>query len=429
MCGPKWHETGADYGTVVLRGRLRGNVGLISITNLIQGLHQNMVQVVLQPFVLSLYNSATFLGILQSLGTRLGGLSGAAVQPIGGRLADRSGRRPVIVLASILNLAWFLLLAIAGLSGMWELLIPAFVLQGAALIRFPAVQATVAESVPMEGRGTAFSTTIFFLILPGAGMALVGGLMADAAGPMPVGAIPIYVIAMVLEGLVLLMLVKFLRETLSAPGTGQRRWLQLLTLPKGLRGYYVAMASDAFAWGLGSMLLYGFLAKAYGFTNTDLGVIAAVWSLSFALGVLPMGRLIHRFGCKTMMIWSEIIGMAAVAIWIFARDPWLFVVASVPGGLTAATWAPVQQTYLSNAVPMEERATVTGSMAAFRGLLSFPAPFIGGLLFDRYGGMQVPMVANLIGAIVATLLIALLMVDVPTRLPAPAGVATGAKGR
>jgi MFS family permease len=141
-----------------------------------------------------------------------------------------------------------------------------------------------------------------------------------------------------------------------------------------------------------------------------------------------MGRLIHRTGFKRMMIYSEIIGMAGVVMWIFGRDPWIFVLASIPGGLTAATWVPVHQTLLANAVPAAERGRVVGKVSAFRTLLSFPAPFMGGLLFD-WGGFQAPMIANLVGAAFATVLIALLVVDVPTREAELTPVPTPIPGR
>ncbi len=415
-------------GAVGLRGHLRGNVRLVSFTNLIQGLHQNMLHVVLQPFVLTLTQSATLLGVLQSIGSRMGGLAGAAVQPLGGHLSDQRGRRPVILLSGVLNVGWFLLLILSWHLQRWEILIPAFALQGAALMRMPAVQATVAESVPMEGRGAAFSTTMFFFILPGAAMALVGGILADRAGVQS-----ILYIALALEGLTLLLFFRYLRETLALPRAAKlasRSPWEAILPPRHLRGYFAAVTTDAFAWGMGSLLLYGFLSVApFNFTNTDLGIIGAVWALAFALGLLPMARLIHRFGCKRMMIYSEVIGIVGIVMWLLSREVWLFVLAAIPGGLTAATWVPVHQTLLANAVAMDERGRMVGRVAAFRGLLSFPAPFLGGLLYD-WGGFAVPMVANLTGAGVATLIIAFMVVDVPTRAEAPPVVrATPERGR
>ena len=49
-----------------------------------------------------------------------------------------------------------------------------------------------------------------------------------------------------------------------------------------------------------------------------------------------------------------------------------------------------------------------GRLAAFRGLLGFPAPYIGGLLYDRFG-FQAPILANLAGVIGALTAIAVMV--------------------
>ncbi len=41
-----------------------------------------------------------------------------------------------------------------------------------------------------------------------------------------------------------------------------------------------------------------------------------------------------------------------------------------------------------------------GRLSAFRGLIGFPAPYIGGLLYDRFG-FQAPILANLVGVVIA----------------------------
>jgi hypothetical protein len=42
-----------------------------------------------------------------------------------------------------------------------------------------------------------------------------------------------------------------------------------------------------------------------------------------------------------------------------------------------------------------------GRLAVFRGLIGFPAPYIGGLLYDHYG-FQAPVLANLVGVFIVT---------------------------
>jgi small neutral amino acid transporter SnatA (MarC family) len=77
-------------------------------------------------------------------------------------------------------------------------------------------------------------------------------------------------------------------------------------------------------------------------------------------------------------------------------------------GLVNSTWVPAVFTYLAARTPSGERAEAMGRLSAFRGVIAFPAPFIGSLLFER-GGLQLPILANLAGVIVVTLGVIVLM--------------------
>ena len=52
---------------------------------------------------------------------------------------------------------------------------------------------------------------------------------------------------------------------------------------------------------------------------------------------------------------------------------------------------------------LKQRAEEIGRLGAFRGLLSFPAPYLGGLLYEAVG-FRGPIVANLVGAAIVTIL-------------------------
>jgi hypothetical protein len=49
-----------------------------------------------------------------------------------------------------------------------------------------------------------------------------------------------------------------------------------------------------------------------------------------------------------------------------------------------------------------------GKLQAFRGVLSFPAPYIGGLLYDTWG-FRAPLFLNLLGSFVAFVLLFVLV--------------------
>jgi len=108
------------------------------------------------------------------------------------------------------------------------------------------------------------------------------------------------------------------------------------------------------------------------------------------------------------MIASEALGIPLMLLWAFSSQ-WEVLVASYAlFGLVGSTWGPAVMTYVAARVPARERAEAMGRLSAFRGLLAFPAPFIGSLLFER-GGLRLPILTNLAGIVVVMLGIIVLM--------------------
>src|SRR5512136_3117892 len=135
---------------------LKNNLAILSASGFLSGIHTNMVSVVWQPFALSLGASIPSLGLLTSLGG-FGGIVTSLIQPVGGWLADRMGRKPFLMWASVAFIAGYVLYALAGLMHMWTILIPGIALVGAAAINRPARTSLTAESVAVERRGMGFS--------------------------------------------------------------------------------------------------------------------------------------------------------------------------------------------------------------------------------------------------------------------------------
>ena len=108
------------------------------------------------------------------------------------------------------------------------------------------------------------------------------------------------------------------------------------------------------------------------------------------------------------MVVSEALGIPLMLLWAFSSQ-WEVLVASYAlFGLVGSTWGPAVMTYVAARVPACERAEAMGRLSAFRGLLAFPAPFIGSLLFER-GGLQLPILTNLAGIVVVMIGIVVLM--------------------
>ncbi len=388
------------------------NLSILSATGFLSGIHVNMVGVVWQPFALSLGASIPVLGLLTSLGG-FGGIVTALVQPIGGWLADRRGRKPYIVWASFAFIAGYALYALAGLMRTWMLLIPGIVLLGLAAINRPARISLTAESVAVERRGMGYSIVQVASMVPGIFAPVLGGFIADRAT-----ATAIFPVCIACEAISLFLVARYLQETHTPKS--QVAWADLWGMlkraaipPRGLSGFFLCVAGDSFVWGIGLGVLFGMFKKTYGFSDVQLGAMTSALAVSTVVSQLPIGWMIDRYGAKPLMVISEALGIPLMLMWAYSGQ-WEVLVASYAlFGLVGSTWVPAVMTHLAARIPAHERAEAMGRLSAFRGLIAFPAPFIGSLLFER-GGLQLPILTNLAGIIIVMFGIIVLMQESPT---------------
>jgi len=387
-------------GDSIEKDRISENLRVIATTSFLTGLFSTMTRAVWQPFVLSLGAPMSTLGFLESLGGRRGIVT-ALLQPIGGWLSDRLGRKPLVALGSLLGLLVMVFYVLAAIIGDWRWLLPGVILLGVTLASSPAESSLVAESAQAGRRGAAYSLQMASWIVPGVFAPALGGFIADRWGFAPV-----FLVRFALEALRLLLILWLLQETLSRVNGGislvelKGVLARMVVPPRELRGFYWAMAVDIFVWGLGGSLLFGMLSETYGFTTLQLGVMSGALSLSWAISQLPIGRLIDRYGSKPFLALSEAIGIIVVGGWLFSTSFVAFAALYALFGLVAATWAPALRALLANSVPTKQLGEAMGRLSAFRGLIGFPAPYIGGLLYDRFG-FQAPILANLVGVAIA----------------------------
>jgi len=368
-----------------------------------------MVNVIWQPFVLSLGASMPLLGFLESLGG-FRGLTTTLIQPIGGWLADRVGRKLFVALASVFAMASLAIYLLAGLAGNWLLLIPGVLILGLVAISGPAMSTMTAESTGSRERGGAYGTIMFAFALPGVFAPLVAGLVADR-----LGFLKVFLIGLALEAGVLGLVAFHLKETLALSNRKPLLTSQLAGVLKAtfaparrLKGFYAAVTVDACAWGVGSSIIYGLLSETYHFTAFQLGIMSSLSAVGWAVCQLPIGRMVDRHGTKKFLLLSEVCGVLLMAGWLTFTRFEAFAALQLLYGLAIAAWLPALLTWIANSVSEEERAEEMGRVNAFRGLLSFPAPYIGGVLYEALG-FRAPILVNLLGTIAALILIAVLV--------------------
>ncbi len=349
-----------------------------------------------QPFALSLGIPMRVLGSLESLRD----LISISAQPFLGWASDSHGRKIFLILR---ELSLLLALSCFFLAGSWELLVVGFILIGVAAAAEPDWSSMVAESSGSGGLGRTYSDVTASYMAVGLFAPLGAGLIASKYG------YRMAFLTSILVGLIsLFVIARHLRER-QRPGGVLRRPRGIRVLPPPhLRGFYVAMAVDAFSFGLGSRILFGMLSKSYGYSPSMLGLMASVMTASWAASAIPIGRLVDRVGYRRLLILSQLISCHLLLGILVSKRPEALLLVHLLWGLSAALLVPAEQAWIAGRAEAGGLGLSIGGYMALRGLIAFPAPFIGGLLYDAFG-FDIPILINLTGAAVDIFLLATLV--------------------
>jgi len=377
---------------------LKGNIPALAMSDFISSNGWSIFDVIWQPFVLSLGATVSILGGLSSINT----VVGSGLQVMTGRFSDSIGRKSMQIASFVFSIV---AVTICLTAGVWPFLIPAVICFGlSTAFMEPANMSMIAESVKERKRGIAYGIIALTWFVPGLYASIIGGYLATLYG----FSLTLMIILFA-DFLSLLIFAIFVKETLSEKKNidfhAILNSLKDLIRPKfGLSRFYVAVILHNLRWALGSLIFLGMLTETYHFTLFQLGILEAVFCAVASLSQIPFGWLVDRYGRKTFLIISELARIIPLIGYIFSSTFFEFLILHGMMGIAVSAWIPAFQAYISDAVPEKERARHIGDLNALGGLIAFPAPFIGGVLFDAWG-FDAPILTSLILVAITLLLL------------------------
>jgi MFS family permease len=319
--------------------------------------------------------------------------------PFWGRLSDRVGRRPIILMSvtgSFLSWALFSFAASApsarllGLSGSLALLMASRALAGVMAANISTAQAYVADVMTPENRtrgmgliGAAFGLGFVF------GPA-IGGVLSHGEGH-PSLAVPLLAAALSLLNLVLAF--RFLPESLTpeaAREAGQRqsRWQQLqdalsnprVGLPIGMF-FLSTLAFAAMEWTLTS-----FLKHRYDFKPRDAGELFAGLGILIAFVQGGLMRRIAKGGREPqLLVVGTLLMVPGLALLPVARTvpelSWVLIVLALGQGITS----PSVSGLISRSTGAAEQGATLGLSQSMSSLARAVGPFAAGWLIEAQG--------------------------------------------
>ena len=328
-------------------------------------------------------------------------ISWAAMQLMGGFLADRVGRKPLIALPTFVAV---LLYYLVGTSRTWQSLVVFLVLVNSfSALQWPAFLSMLAESVSSHRQGAAFSLMELFVVLgitvgPAVGAALLpriglSGLMMITA----LLAIPCAVVRAV-----------FLRETKAQCRQEDGRPARWLLQRR--HGTFL-MAAIFLALAL-TLTVYGPFIALYAKDIISLG--ESQINLMFALGGLAAiflsllgGRIIDRAGSRRVLMFCVLAFPSFLIGWTLTRSfLWSSSVYVVSYLLFHAANISYQ-IQLTSIGPPTHRSSLVGIFGSISGMISAAGPLLGSFLVSR-AGAAMPFYVALAFSMLAFLFILLL---------------------
>ena len=377
----------------------------LSLATALRGIRDNIRMVVWQPFALSLGIPIKDIGALESLMD----LAKIIIQPILGAASDVYGRKPFLIIRD-------LLVVLAGLfflfAQSWLYLAMGMIMIGFSFALIPIWHSLVAESSKYDQMGWSFSILGSVYMAVGLIGTMSAGWLADYFGYRIVYSI--FVIAGILSLIVTFFKIE---ETHHPEGAQEFGLVKALTSlvdtfrpPRYMWGYYIAMSVDLFAFSVGWRLINGLLTEAHGFTPSMLGITYAFQTGTMAVGQIIFGRRVDIHGYRKYLTISQIMSSILLAAMILNPTYLIVILSNILMGIGAALWGPAEQAWVAKNVDPAQRAKSIGGYSTFRGLVALPGPFIGGLIYDRYG-YQAPLLVNLVLAVVDIFLLWFLIKD------------------
>ena len=327
----------------------------------------------------------------------------------GGILADRYGRKKIIVWGTFLRTFSPLIYLLAP---SWEWIMIAALFNGMMSIYMPAFTATVADSMPVNRRGTGYGVYSTITRLPNIFSPLIGGWAMDTYWY--VDGLRTFLIIQI--GVSLLMVVvrwKFTQETMTKPVrrrgptiskeiiTGQERPIQVMLLVAIIGSFSARLVMDF-------TNLYAL--EVLKLSNTQLGIVTTVAGAISTLIALPAGMLSDTYGRKNNIMVARLSNPVTQWILAYATDytgysvaRYINGVAQAFGGGNQTSGGPSWNALIADIVPQEKRATVIGTQNTLTAIVAMPSAVLGGWLWQAFSPQTPFMVSGLVGLVGATL--------------------------
>lgn len=302
------------------------------------------------------------------------GLTSTFSAPFIGLLADRFGRRPILLLSLagyVLAFTGYLFAASAWLLIMLRGLAGVFT---AGLL--PAMLSIVGDLAPGNRRAQWLGIVNGGASAGWIGGPVLGGLLYDRFGYI----VP-FATSIALAAGALLLAVFMIPEThtssahLARLHPAWKNGLQALTARPAFFLLLLVSFGVMFAWAFIEPQFMFYAYDDLGWTSSQLGLVMSAYGVAFMLGEFALGQLSDRLGRKPVLVLGLALFSAQFVGLLVSRDVTWIVVSFIMAGLGNALYDPALSAMILDITPPEHTASMMGlkSTASSLGNLLGPA--------------------------------------------------------
>jgi MFS family permease len=379
-------------------------MGVFLFAMILANIGGNMYQPLLPLYLKDLGAGVTQIGLFFTLSQVIP----LALQILGGWISDTIGRLRAIAFGSLAGVLAYMVLILSP-SWEWLLLGSAFSSIGGALVA-PSFEAFIAENSQASSRARVFGISQALFMVVGVIGPVLGGLLADTRGFqfMLIVAAVFYFIATI---------IRFAMARSAAKNVeSQPRKLSLT----GLRFNLVAMmglvlAGGVVSWimitdgvrdisfGLSLNFLPVYMQQIGGMNLKQIGLLNSVFGLFMMLTTIPAGWLADKKGERVVISSGFIFLSLAMLVFVFmpVQSIWFYALGWACGGIGIGLATPGYSSLISKVVPRELRGTAFGLFSTSLGLVSLPAPWLGGILWTRFSPQTPFLVTGILSMLCA----------------------------
>ncbi len=328
---------------------------------------------------------------------------GVASTPLFGFVADVVGRRIVLFASCVLlSLASIVVFLVGGYFGVFS----AYVLFNIAINSWvPARAASIAGSVGEESMGFSFALLSLVFQLSRMITPFISGLLIVSHGY-----VVVFMFASAMAALAAATTLILVSEVASnATSNTDRRFslrgfLRTLIPCRREAWFLVFLCIDRASWRLWIPILNSYMKAILGFAEDIIGLVNMFRGISSAIGVLPLGKLVDKYGWFPAIVLSEVTAVVAVALILSANDVIVMSLAMAFIGLSIASWVPGYNVAVSTITPNRDELARTYARANFyRSLAAIPSPWIGGILYST--AITLPFATSILLFVVGTVIL------------------------